>query len=158
MMTVAPSLSACLMIIVSSLAKDVIVFCSEIEIFLLTFDFSLGSRGIFVVLAIKLSKISSLPCGGTKFDLFRTRDSSSSSHPSKNSTRRTLRVKSDISFDNSCMFEFRGVGVNFSPFSSNLISVLFNFLCDKLTICVSGFVVVMDFCMASVLGIKKDSD
>ena len=44
MMTVAPPLSACLMIIVSSLAKDVIVFCSEIEIFLLTFDFSIGSR------------------------------------------------------------------------------------------------------------------
>ena len=65
MMTVASPLSACLMIIVSSLAKDVIVFCSEIEIFLLTFDFSLGSRGILVVLAIKLSIISSLPCGGT---------------------------------------------------------------------------------------------
>ena len=107
------------------------------------------------MLAIKLSKISSLPCGGTKFDLFLTRDSSSSSHPSKNSTRRTVRLNSDISFDNSCMFEFRGVGVNFNPFSSNLISVLFNFLCDKLTICISGFVVVMDFCMASVLGIKK---
>ena len=56
------------------------------------------------------------------------------------------------------MFEFRGIGVNFSPFSSNLISVVFNFRCDKLTICLSGlsgFVSVMDFCMASVLGKRR---
>ena len=69
MMTVAPPLSASLIIIVSSLAKDVIVFCSEIEIFLLTFDFSIGSRGILIVLEIKLSTTSSLHCGGTKLDL-----------------------------------------------------------------------------------------
>ena len=56
-MTVAPPLSACLMIIVPSLAKDVIVLCSEIEIILLTFDFTLGSRGIFVVLAIKVKNV-----------------------------------------------------------------------------------------------------
>ena len=63
MMTVAPPLSACLIIIVSSFAKHVIVFCSEIEKFLLTFDFSIGSRGILIALEIKLSKTSSLPCG-----------------------------------------------------------------------------------------------
>ena len=57
--------------------------------------------------------------------------SSSSSQPSKNSTRRTLRVNSDISFDNSCMHEFRCVEENFSPFSSYLNSVVFNFLCDN---------------------------
>ena len=55
MMTVAPALSACLIIIVSSFAKDFIVFCSEKEIFLLPFDFLIGSRGILVVLEIKLS-------------------------------------------------------------------------------------------------------
>ena len=100
---------------------------------------------------IKLSQTSSLPCGGTKLDLFRTKDSSSSSQPSKNSARGTLRVNSD----NFCMFEFRGIGVKFSPFSSYLNSVVFNFRCDKLTICISGFVSVMDFCMASVLGTRR---
>ena len=64
MMTIVPLLSACLIIIVSSLAKAVIVFCSEIEIFLLTFDFSIGSRGILIMFKTKLSKRSPLPCGG----------------------------------------------------------------------------------------------
>ena len=54
------------------------------------------------------------------------------------------------------MFELRGVGVNFNPFSSNLISVIFNVRFDKLTICISGFVFAMDFCMEFVLGIKND--
>ena len=85
---------------------------------------NLGSRGILVMLAIKLFKISSLLCGGTKFYLYI--DSPASSHPSKNSTKRTLRVNSDISFDNSCMFEFRGVEVNFCPFSSNLSFIQFS--------------------------------
>ena len=102
----------------------------------------------------KLSKSSSLPCGGTKFDLFLTRESSLSSQPSKNSIKRILRVNSEISFVNSGMFELRGVGVNFNPFSSNLISVIFNVRFDKLTICISGFVLAMDFCMEFVLGIK----
>ena len=55
------------------------------------------------------------------------------------------------------MVEFLGVGVNFKPFSSNLISVVFNFRWDKLTICISGFVSVMDFFMALAfaLGIKR---
>ena len=56
---------------------------------------------------------------------------------------------------NSGMFELRWVRVNFNPFSSNLISVIFNVRFDKLTICLSGFVFVMDFCMEFVLGIKK---
>ena len=72
MMTVAPHLSACLLIIASPLAKAVIVSCSEIEIFLLTFDFSIGSRGILIVFKTKLSKSAFRPCGGTKFDLFLT--------------------------------------------------------------------------------------
>ena len=75
MMTVAPPpppLSAFLIIILSLLAKAVIDFCSEIEIFFLTFDFSIGLRGILIVFKTKLSKCSSLPCGGTKFDLFLT--------------------------------------------------------------------------------------
>ena len=54
------------------------------------------------------------------------------------------------------MFELRGVGVYFNPFSSNLISVIFNVHFDKLTICISGFVFAMDFCMEFVLGIKND--
>ena len=58
-------------------------FCSEMDIFLLTLAFSLGSRGILIVLELKLYKTCSLPCGGTKVDLFLTKDSSSSSQPSK---------------------------------------------------------------------------
>ena len=69
MMTVAPPLSASLIIIVSSLAKDVLVFCSEIEKFILTFDISIGSRGILIALETKISTTSFLPCGGTKLDL-----------------------------------------------------------------------------------------
>ena len=152
-MTIAPPLSVCLIIIVSSLAKAVIVFCSEIEIFLLTFDFSIGSRGILTMFITKLSKSSSLPCGG-KNDLFLTSDSSLSSQPSKNSIERILRVHSEISFVNSGMFELREVGVNFNPFSSNLISVIFNVRFDKLTISISDFVFAMDFCKEFVLGIK----
>ena len=40
--------------------------------------------------------------------------------PSKYSTSQTLRVNSDISFANSCVFAFWGVGVNLRPFPSSL--------------------------------------
>ena len=101
MMTVAPPLSACFITIVSSFAKVVIAVCSDLEMFRLTFAFSMGSRGMFIVLRTKLSKSSSLPRGGTKFYLFFTSDSSSSSLSSKYSIKRTLRVNSETSFVSS---------------------------------------------------------
>ena len=61
MITVVPPLSACLIITVSSFYKAVIALCSEMEMFLFTFDFSIGSRGIFAVLRTKLTKGFSRP-------------------------------------------------------------------------------------------------
>ena len=155
-MTVAPPLSAFFIPIVSSFAKVVIAVCSDYEIFCLTFAFSMGSRGMFIVLRMKLSKSSSLPRGGTKFELCFTSDSSLSSLSSKYSIKRTLRVNSEMTFVSSWMLKVRGVGVNFSPFSSNFISVLFSWRCDKLIICISVCVFFTGFGMPLVLGIKKD--
>ena len=90
MMTVAPPLSAFFSTIVSSFAKVVIAVCSDLEIFCLTFAFSMGSRGLFIVLRTKFSKSYSFPREGTTFDLFFTSDSSSSSLSSKYSIKRTL--------------------------------------------------------------------
>ena len=105
-----------------------------------------------------MSNSCPLPLGGTKFDLFLTRDSSSSSMPSKYSTSRTLGVNSDkMSFVNSCVFAFLGVGVNLRPFPYSFISVSFSFRFDRLTIrmLVIGF--ARGSCMVSVLGIKNPS-
>ena len=60
-MTVAPPLSACLIIIVSLFATSDMAFYSENVIFCLIFDFSVGTRGILVVLFTKVSSNSSLP-------------------------------------------------------------------------------------------------
>ena len=60
-MTVAPPLSACLIIILSSFANCDMDFCTENVIFRLIFDFSVGTRGILVVHFIKVSSNSSLP-------------------------------------------------------------------------------------------------
>ena len=134
MMTVAPPLSACLIIILESFANDDSDFCSEVFIFRLFFYLSLASSGLFIVFSTKVSNSCSLPLGGTKLDLFLTKDSSSSSMPSKYSTSRTLRVNSDMSFVNSCVFAFFGVGVNLRPFPNSFISVSFSFRLERLTI------------------------
>ena len=60
-MTVAPPLSACLIIILSSFANCDMDFCSVNVIFFLIFDFSVGTRGILVVLFTKVYRNSSLP-------------------------------------------------------------------------------------------------
>ena len=69
--------------------------------------------------------------------------------PSKYSTKRTLRNNSNMFLNNSYVFEFCDIGVNFNPFSNNFVSVSFNLCVDRLTICSSGLVigccVVVDF-------------
>ena len=81
-----------------------------------------------------ISNSLSLPLGGIQFDLFLTRDSSSSLVPLKYSTNHTFRVNSILSSFNSCMFGFVGVGVNFKPFSKSLVSCFVSFLVDRLII------------------------
>ena len=70
------------------------------------------------------------------------------SSPSKHSTNHILQVNSDIPINNSCVFEFVGIDINFSSFPNNFISVSFNLHADKL-ICASHLVisccVVVDF-------------
>ena len=118
-MTFAPPLSACLIIILESFANDDSDFCSEVFIFrlFLTYLRLQASSGIFIVFSTKVSNSCSLPLGGTKFDLFLTRDSSSSSMPSKYSTSRTLRLNSDNVFCQFLCICVLGCGGEFETFS-----------------------------------------
>lgn len=156
-MTVVPPLSACLINIhlLESFASDDSDFCSVVFIFRLIFYLFWASSGLFIVFSTKVSNSCSLPLGGTKFDMFLTRDSSSSSMLSKYSTSHTLGVNSDISFANSCVFAFLGVGVNLRPFHNSFISVSISLRLERLTIWMLVISSAKGSCMVLVLGIKN---
>ena len=69
--------------------------------------------------------------GGVKFDLFRTKDISQSSMPSKYSAYRDFLLNALKSSVSSCSFPNFGTGVNLSPLVSREISVSVSFLFDN---------------------------
>ena len=77
--TVAPPLSAYLMIIFLSFARDVIQFYCGFDKLYFIFLISFGCKGMSLTLETNDSRPLSLPLGGIQFVLFLTRDSSFSS-------------------------------------------------------------------------------
>ena len=114
-MTTAPPVSASLIIIDWSFARDLIAFLSAEDI--LYFLFELGLIvGVFCTFSIYLSNAALRFLGGIKSLLFLTREISGSSVPLKYSARCNFLVNSNISAFNSCWFPRSGVRVNFKPF------------------------------------------
>ena len=74
--TVSPPLSASLIIMFLSFARDVIQFCCGFDKLYIIFLFSFGCKGMSLTLEINGSRSLCLPLGGIQFDLFLTRDSS----------------------------------------------------------------------------------
>ena len=75
-----------------------------------------------MIAEIYSSKSESLPFEGINSDLFRTTEGSLFSVPPKYSIYLNFLVNSKISSCSSFIFGLSGVGVNFSPFDSMLIS------------------------------------
>ena len=134
--TVVPPLSASLIIIDSSfcnifitLDSDLLKFC-----FILLFVFVFGKSSI---VEIYLSRAAFLSECGIKLLLFLTSDLSLSSVPSKYSISLSFLLnyfKSSVSFS---AFPAGGVGVNFNPLFSKVISESLSCLCDRFIIFMS---------------------
>ena len=122
------------MIIVLSLFKLSMAFHSDLLILSFIAFLFICSIGKCLTVFIKLSNFTFLPLGGVKLLLFATIDSSSFSESRKNSANLNLRQNASVSFVISSKFLIRGVGVNFSPFSSILISLCVSGLFDKFII------------------------
>lgn len=123
-MTTALPLSASLMIMLSSFFKFSIASHSNLFMLFLKVFLPLScSIGNVFTVSINLSKYWFLPLGGIKSLLLDTIDSSSLSVSKKKSANRNLLQKASVSLVISSICFERGVGVNFNPFSSTLISM-----------------------------------
>ena len=160
MITVAPPLSASFMMILLSSFRFCKAFLSAVEMLLVLVLLLLSWFSSLNCVIFSTTRLSSLfvDLGGTKFDLFLTSDlfvvgCCVSLVLLKCSSRRTLRENSCRSASNSFLFSF-GVGVNFNPRFSKLISMSVRCFEEMLMIlgCIKTGVLVFDIVLASGMG------